>query len=46
MKKWIKIILSIPKSVYVNFRFLPFRQAIKMPMIVAYNAHFRAVRGG
>lgn len=38
--------LSVPKSVYVNFRYLPLPQAFKMPLIVAYNTRFRAHWGG
>lgn len=30
-------ILSIPKTVYFNFRYLPFPQAIKLPVWVKYN---------
>lgn len=45
MNKLIKILLSIPKTLFVNFRYLSLRQALKLPMIVAYNAHFVAHRG-
>ena len=38
--------LSIPKTIWVNFRFLPFKQAVKMPLAVAYDTSFIAVRGG
>lgn len=31
------IIMSIPKTIYFNLRYLPFRQAIKFPIIVHWN---------
>lgn len=42
---WIKILLSIPKTIYFNFRFLPIKQAIKLPICVAYNVNTK-LRGG
>lgn len=38
------IILSIPKTVYVNFRYLPFRQACKLPIWTHYNTKI-AIKG-
>lgn len=46
MNKVVKMILSLPKTVWVNFRYLPVRQAVKLPLLVAYNANFEAHRGG
>lgn len=37
MMKWIKIFYSLPKTIYVNFVCLPFRQAVKLPIFVKYN---------
>lgn len=44
MNSKLKAILSIPKIVWVNFRYLPFKQAIKIPILIAYNADFKCVR--
>lgn len=38
-----EIILSIPKTVYFNFRVLPFRKAIRMPFIVSKNIKLEGV---
>ena len=46
MKTWTKVLLSIPKTLYVNFRYLPLQQALKLPLLVAYNVDFLAHRGG
>jgi len=46
MNHRIKAILSLPKSIWVNFRYLPFRQAIKLPILVAYDVRFSAHMGG
>ena len=46
MKTWTKVLLSIPKTLYVNFRYLPLQQALKLPFLVAYNVDFQAYRGG
>ena len=43
--KYIEIILSIPKSLYVNFRLLPFRQAVRLPILVRYNCNLVSLRG-
>lgn len=36
---------SIIKSVYLNFKTLPFRQAIKLPILVTSNTYFYSVSG-
>lgn len=36
--KWLKILLSIPKTVYFNFRYLPLYQAYKLPIWISYNS--------
>lgn len=33
----LKYTISLPKSIYFNFRVLPFMQALKFPFLVAYN---------
>lgn len=43
--KYIEIILSIPKSIYVNFRLLPFMQAVQLPILVRYNCNLLSLCG-
>lgn len=38
--------LSFIKSVWLNFRYLPFTQAVKLPLLVSYNTEFKCYRGG
>lgn len=38
-------IISIPKTIYFNFRFLPFVQAVKLPIWVKYNTKIH-ISGG
>ncbi len=40
----LKILISIPKTVYFNFRALPFKEALRMPVIVCYNVKLLKVR--
>ena len=44
--KILNIILSIPKTIYFNFYFLPFHQAIKFPIWLKYNTFIKMRRGG
>ena len=37
MNKYLELILSLPKSIYLNFRMLPFREAVRLPILVRYN---------
>lgn len=37
MKKYLEFLLSIPKTVYFNFKSLPLKQALKIPIFVHYN---------
>lgn len=37
MNKYLELILSLPKSIYLNFRMLPFREAVSLPIFVRYN---------
>lgn len=38
-------LLSLPKSIYVNLRLLPFKQAIRLPIKVRYNTILRSLSG-
>lgn len=38
-------LLSLPKSLYVNLRLLPFKQAIRLPIMVRYNTILRRLSG-
>lgn len=40
---FIELILSIPKTVYFNFKVLPIKNAIKLPYIVSYHVRLRGV---
>lgn len=42
----LKYTISIPKSVYFNFRILPFRQAMRIPFLVAYNVKLLNLKRG
>ena len=33
------LIISLPITIYVNFRCLPFRTALKLPIFVGYKTH-------
>lgn len=47
LKLVVEVLLSIPKSVFLNFKVLPFKQAAKLPMLVHYRTKIcQAVRGG
>lgn len=46
MNRLIIGILSIPKIIWTNFRYLDFSQAIKLPIIVSYNSFFKTTREG
>lgn len=39
MNKIFKILLSLPKTLYFNFRFLPFNQAFKLPVWIANDSY-------
>lgn len=46
MRRTLKILLSIPKTIWFNFRYLPFRQALKLPIWVAGNVRIRELHRG
>lgn len=35
--KVLKIFFALPKTIYLNFKLFPFRDAFKLPIWVAYN---------
>lgn len=41
---WWRYILSIPKSIWVNYRKLPFRQAVRLPILV-YRTKLKSLKG-
>ena len=41
----IEILISLPKSLYVNYKLLPLKQAIKMPILVRYNCVLQNLSG-
>lgn len=41
--KYIRLVFSLPKSFYMNFRWLPFKKAIKFPILISFDA---SLRGG
>ena len=43
--KLIRYISGIPKSVYVNFRLLPFKQAIYLPIMVSRKTKLQSLSG-
>lgn len=45
LRKIFRICASIPKTVYLNYRLLPFRQALRLPIFVAYDVKLGELRG-
>lgn len=41
----IETLLSLPKSIYVSLRLFPFREAIKLPIMVRYNTSILSLDG-
>lgn len=37
----LKVLISIPKSLFFNFRVLPFKQAVKIPFLIGYNTKIK-----
>lgn len=47
MNRSLKIILSVPRTVWFNFRYLPFKDACKLPIWIANNVCIKSMwRGG
>ena len=44
--KFLKILFALPKTIYLNFRLLPFRDAFKLPIWVTYNTKVVVSEGG
>lgn len=44
--KFLKILFALPKTIYLNFRLLPFRDAFKLPIWVTYNTKVIVSGGG
>ena len=45
-KQLFKYMVSVPKSLYFNLRVLPFSQAVKLPILVAYNVKLQKIQKG
>lgn len=45
MRKLLRVLFSIPRSIYFNMRMLPLSTAIKMPIFIATNVRIRDCRG-
>lgn len=45
MHKLLRVLLSLPYSLYFNFRYLPLRQAIHLPILLAPNVRVRELKG-
>lgn len=41
----ISLILSLPKSLYVNFRLMPLREALHLPVLIKYNTVVKQLGG-
>lgn len=44
-QNFFKLLVSIPKSLYLNFRVLPFDQAIRLPILISYNTKVKILPG-
>ena len=33
----VQVLISIPNTIYFNFRYLPIKQAVRLPIWMAYN---------
>ena len=44
--KLVNIVLSIPKTIFFNFCYLPFKQALKLPIWIAYDVKVSVAAGG
>lgn len=39
MNRKLKLLFSIPKTIWFNFRYLPFSQAIRLPICISYDSY-------
>lgn len=44
IKKILRLVVSIPKTIYVNFKGLPFNQAKRIPLVIDYNTKIIGIR--
>lgn len=45
MGKLIRLLAALPRSIWFDFRYLPFRQAIHVPLLLACNVRIREMKG-
>lgn len=45
IKKLVRCVISLPKSIYFCFRYLPFNQAIRIPILIAYDTSITQMGG-
>ena len=43
--KIIEYVLSLPKSIYVSFRLVAFKDAVRVPVFVRYNCRLLSLKG-
>lgn len=43
MNKYIFALLSLPNTIWCNYKLFPIKEAIKLPVFVAYNVHWKNV---
>ncbi len=46
MNSALRAFLALPKIIWINLRYLPFKQAIKFPILLTYSTNFKCVKGG
>ena len=45
INKTFEYLLSIPKSIYINFKLLSFKDAVKLPILVRWNCKIQSLKG-
>lgn len=45
MNRYVEYLLSLPKSIYLNFKVLPFKEAVRLPLLVRYNTVLSSCSG-
>lgn len=43
--KMISVIASIPKTIYFNFKYFSFKDAVKMPVLISWNTYLKSCNG-
>lgn len=46
MNKYIKLVLSLPKTMFWNIRLFGAKKGVRMPLLIAYNVKLKVNRGG